>query len=369
MKKDKLQVINLNKYERINTSSLLNMGNKFVTFGIDNNFFYKLEDRYYGSPTNSAVINSYVNYIMGEGLIANKGIEQKTLEKILDYNDLKNLILQLKMTGNAPIQVVYSKLPDQKKVAKLYSLQAKQVAIKNQGDLSDPIEEFWFSYDWNLKTKFKPYEVPAFGKGENKQTEIFYLKNNIQEPLFSLPDWVSGMQFAQMEEEISNYIINHIKNNFSAGKIVNIYQGEAEDEEAEEEAERLIKQRLSGSENAGGIIVSFNKSPEEKTEVENIEITDAYQQFQYIADYAKEQIFTSHSVTSPTLFGADSKTGFSSDSEQMQTALKTLYRSQINPIRSKVIDALEDILRESYPEIELDFRDFEELNINNTENE
>lgn len=363
MKKDKIQVINLNKYERIDTSNLLNFGNKFVTNGTDNSFFYDLDDRYYGSPTNAAVINSYVNYIMGKGLIAKTGIEQETLDRILDYNDLKNIILELKKTGNSPIQVVYAKIPDKKKVAKLYSLQTKQVAIKNQEDLSENIREYWFSYDWKLRTKFRPYEVPAFSYGQDKQSEIFYLKNNWQEPLFSLPDWVSGIQFAQMEEEISNYVINHIKNNFSAGKIVNIYQGEAEDEEAEEEADRLIKQRLSGSSNAGNVIVSFNKNPDEKTEVDTIEIQDAYQQFQFVSEYAKEQIFTAHSVTSPTLFGADSQTGFSSDSEQMKTALKTLYRSQINPTRRKIIAALEMILNESYPEIQLEFEDFDELNI------
>ncbi len=362
MRKDKIQIINLNKYERIDTSNLLNFGNKFVTNGTDNEFFYELDDRYYGSPTNASVINSYVHYVMGEGLIAKEGIEQETLEQIIDPNDLKNIILELKKTGNSPIQVVYAKLPDKKKVAKLYSLQTKQVAIVNQEDLSEDIKEFWFSYDWKLRTKFRPYKVPSFGRGKNKQSEIFYLKNNWQEPLFSLPDWVSGVQFAQMEEEVSNYMINHIKNNFSAGKIVNIYQGEAEDEEAEEEAERIIKQRLSGSSNAGNIILAFNKNPDEKTEVENIEVTDAYQQFDFVSKYAKEQIFTAHAVTSPSLFGADSDTGFSSDSEQMKTALRTLYRSQINPIRRKVINAIEMILNNSYPDIKLKFKDFEELN-------
>lgn len=363
MKKSNISVINFNKYERIDYTSLLYQGTKFITLGTDNEFFYRLDNKYYGSPTNQAIINSYVNYILGEGLVAESGIRQDILDKIIDFSDLKTLALELKKTGNVPLQVTYSKIPNQKKVAKIHAHPSKNVAIQNQPDLSDNIQGYWYCYDWFNKTKFKPYKVPAFKYGMGKESEIYYIKNNSTEPLFSMPDWVSGVQFAEMEEEISNYMLNHIKRNFSAGKIVNIYQGEAESEEAEDEVERLIKAKLSGSQNAGEIIVAFNKNTEEKITVENIEITDAYQQFEFLSEYCKKQLFTSHSVTSPSLFGADKSTGFSSDSDEMKTALRMLYRSQINPIRNKITSALEEILDESYPGIELSFKDFEELNV------
>jgi hypothetical protein len=66
-------------------------------------------------------------------------------------------------------------------------------------------------------------------------------------------------------------------------------------------------------------------------------------------------------VTSPSLFGIHTNTGFSSDSEEMKTALRTLYRNQINPMRENILEALEVILSIGYPDVKLRFKDFEEL--------
>lgn len=359
--KSKVDVIQANNYVRQNPHSLITQGNKYVTNGSNNDYFYFVEDMYLASATNQAIIDNYVNYVIADGLEVINGISQEDLDNIIDEENLRLLVTEYKTQGNSPIQVVYSKLPD-KKVAKLYSLPAKQVAIVNQDDLSDEIERFWFCYDWNNKYKFKPYEVPSFGFGEKRESEIFYLKRQSPQPLFSLPDYQSGLQYCKVEEEISNYFINHIQNNFSAGKVVNIYQGEAEDEEAEEQAERIIKKKLSGTSNAGNIIVAFNKNTEEKTTIDSVEITDAYQQFDFLSKEAREKIMLSHKVNSPSLFGFSNASGFSDGGAELDVALKHLYRSQINPIRRTILSALEEILSiNSDRKVKLRFKDFEDL--------
>lgn len=357
--KSKVEILDFNNYERVSPQSLLTIGTKYITNGSNNEFFYTVEDRYLGSPTLQSVVDNYVSYVLGEGLEAVEGISQEDLDRIIKRKTLKQIVHQFKLQGNSPIQVDYAK-SGTGKVAKLYSIPARQIAIKapDSGDITDDIEEYWFSYDWKQKSRFKPYEVSAFGKGDKKDAEIYMLQNESPQPLFALPDFFSGIQYAQIEEEISNFINSHIKNNFSAGKIVNVYQGEAEDEEAEEEAERTIKSRLTGSSNAGQIIIAFNKNNEEKIEVDNIEITDAYQQFEFISQEARDKILLANKVTSPSLFGLQSNTGFSSDGEEMKQALKHLYRNQINPMRQDIIEALEEILGEG---VRLKFIDFEEL--------
>ena len=360
MKKDKIQVLDLNNYQRINPQNLLQIGNKFLTNGNDNSFFYDVEDRYVGSPTLTTVIDSYVNYIIGDGLKALEGISQDKLDKILSKKDLKLLVHEFKLQNNSPLQVIYNKAGDMK-VTKIHSIPARQVAVNRPSDMNDDPLAFWYSYDWKLRSRFKPQRIPSFKEGEERETEIYYLKGNSPQPFFSLPDWFSCIQYAQVEEEISNYFVNHIRNNFSAGKIVNINKGEAESEEAEEEAERIINQKLAGTTNAGRVIVSFNKNKEEATTVEDIAVVDAYQQFDFLSNEAISKILVANKVTSPSLFGIQSNTGFSSDSEEMKTALKTLYRSQINPYRRDIIDALEDILSVGYPDVKLAFEDFDEL--------
>ena len=361
IKRGSVEVVEMNNYVKPNTRSLLTQGNKYVTNGPDNNYFYLIEDMSIGSPTNSAVIDGYVNYIIGDGLKAVDGISQEDLDSILNEEDLRMLVNEYKLQGNSPLQIVYAET-ETKLVAKIYAVPAKRVAIVKQDNITEDIESFWYCFDWQAKSKFKPYEIPGFGFGEENETELYYIRRYSSQPLFSLPDYQSGLQYCKIEEELSNYYINHIQNNFSAGKIVNINQGEALDPDAELIAERTIKKRLSGSQNAGTIIVSFNKNTEDKTTVENIEIVDAYKQFETLSKEAREKIMLSHKVNNPALFGFANPTGFSSSGDELTQSLNMLYRSQINPMRRVIIKHLEKILRINNPNVKLKFKDFIDLN-------
>jgi len=360
MKKDSVQVLEMNSYIRIDPQSLLQIGNKFLTNGPDNNFFTIVENAYLGSPTLQAVIDGYVNYIVGDGLKAVEGITQEKLDKILSKEDVNMLVHEYKLQRNSPLQVIYNKAGEVK-VTKIHSIPARQVAVDRPDDMMEDPLAFWFSFDWKLRSKFRPQLKPSFGKGQERETEIYYLKGHSPQPIFALPDYFSGLQYAQIEEEVSNYLRKHIKNNFSAGKIINVNQGESVSEEAEEDAERTFKNKLTGSNNAGEIIVSFNKDKDSATTVDSIEITDAYQQFEFLSKEANSKILLANKVTSPSLFGQVTNTGFSSDSDEMVTALKTLYRNQINPIRNIILEGLENILKIGYPDVKLEFEDFEEL--------
>jgi len=357
---NKIEVFNLNSYSRVNPQSLLQIGNKYLMNGPDNNFFNLVEERYLGSPSLQAVIDNYVRYILGEGLIAEEGITQERLDSILSKKDLRRLVKQYKLQGNAPLQIIYNKVGPQK-VTKIHSYFARQVAVNRPKDMMDDPNSYWFSYDWKLRGRFRPQLIPSFKCGVDKETEMYYSQSDSEQPFFSLPDYFSCLQYAQVEEEISNYYIKHIQNNFSAGKIVNINQGTAITEEAEEDVKMDMKAKLTGSTNAGQIIVSINENKENATTVDNIEIIDAYQQFTTLAEQANAKILLSNKVTSPSLFGHNVATGFSSDSEQMKTALKTLYRSQINPMREDILNDLQEILKVGYPDAKIGFKDFEEL--------
>jgi archaellum biogenesis ATPase FlaH len=59
-------------------------------------------------------------------------------------------------------------------------------------------------------------------------------------------------------------------------------------------------------------------------------------------------------------FGSNDKSGFGNNKDEKE-ALKTLYRSNINPMREVIIDSLEYLIGFSEPNISLKFKDFEEL--------
>lgn len=348
--------IALNNYVRVDIQSLLTQSTKWITNGVDNSYFNVVENAYLGSPTNQSIIDNFTNYIIGDGLEDINGVVDPTT--IISEECLRNAVADFKIQGACSLQVIYN---FGGKVSKLYYVPVKSLAVNREDDITDEPTSYWYSFDWRFRTKYKPVEIPAFGKGNSLQTEILYIKRHSAQPVYSLPDWQSGIQYCQTEEELSNYYRSHIKNNFSAGKVVNINQGGTDSDEAMEEAKRAIIGNLTGSSNAGATIVSFNDNFENRTTIETIPVEDAYSQFQFLSNECRTMIMMSHKVNDPSLFGLPLPTGFSSAAEQMVQSLKILYRSQIKPSRNILLDGLQRAFNKVSDGIELRFVDFEEL--------
>jgi hypothetical protein len=356
----RLHVVEMNKYVKVDIQSLINTSQKWITNGADNSYFIEVENAYLGSPTNQSIIDNFTNYILGDGLIdENNSID---IESILSEEDLRNAVTDFKMQGACALQVIYNFGGG---ISKMYYVATKSLAINREEDITDEPKSYWYSFDWRFRTKYRPEEIPAFGYGDGLQTEILYIKRQSAQPVYALPDWQSGIQYCQTEEELSNYYNKHIKNNFSAGKIVNINQGSTDSEEAMDEAERAIINKVTGSNNAGNLIVSFNDNYENRTTVDSIEITDAYSQFQFLSSECLEKIMLSHKVNDRGLFGLPMPSGFSSVAEQQVQSLKILYRSQINPSRKILIKGLEKAFKKNNPNVKLKFEDYEELRVDN----
>jgi hypothetical protein len=354
----RIHLLEMNKYVKVDIQSLLISSNKWITNGVNNEYFYTVEDAYLGSPTNQSIIDNFTNYILGEGLEDTTG--SIDVESILSEEDLRNAVTDFKLQGACAFQVIYNFGGG---INKLYYVPTKSLAVNKEEDITDDVRSYWYSFDWRFRTRYKPVEYPSFGCGNGLQTEILYIKRQSAQPVYALPDWQSGIQYCQTEEELSNYYNKHIKNNFSAGKIININQGTTDSEEAMEEAEKAILNKVAGSNNAGNVIISFNDNFENRTTVDTIPIENAYEQFQFLSQECLEKIMLAHKVNDKSLFGLPMPSGFSSVAEQMVQSLKILYRSQINPSRRILTTNLEKALRKNNPNVKLKFIDFEELQV------
>lgn len=355
----RIHFIEMNEYVKVDVQSLLVSSNKWITNGVDNSYFYTVEDAYLGSPTNQAIIDNFADYILADGLIDKNGLVD--IETILGEEDLRNAVTDFKMQGSCAFQVIYNFGGG---VSKLYYIPIKSLAVNKEQDITDEITSYWYSFDWRFRTRYKPEQYPAFGYGDGLESEILYIKRQSPQPIYALPDWQSGIQYCQTEEELSNYYNKHIKNNFSAGKIININQGTTDSEEAMEEAEQAILRKVTGSNAAGNTIVSFNDNYDNRTTVDSIDITDAYSQFEFLSRECVDKIMLAHKVNDKSLFGLPMPSGFSSVADQMIQSQKMLYRNRINPMRKILTKGLEKAFKKNNPNIELAFKDFEELDVN-----
>lgn len=330
-------------------------GKEWVLNGHYNSYFDYVENRFIGSPTNSTIINAYTNLLLGKGLGAKdasrKPLQYAKMLSVLPKRDLRKFVKDYVKQFNAALQIITNR--DGSKSAKY--IDVKKLAF-DKADENGDINGFWYCKDWSNTTMNKPEFIPRYGKTNGKQTEILYVNDSQDDAsYYSLPKYQSGLQYAEMEEEISNYYINHIKNGFSFGYIVNMNNGVPPDEEQREEIERRVRESMTGSSQAGKVFISFNDGKEAAIEIVPLEVSDSHKQWETINKESEEKIMRAHGVVSPMLFGIKDNTGLGNNADELQTSLSLTMDMRINPDQQVIIDELTPFLQEQDINLDLYF--------------
>jgi len=320
-----------------------NKSKNWVLNGRNNEFYQYVIDRFNGSPTNAAIITSYIDLIYGKGLAAyNKDMPTwiKFLT-ILSPKELRKIIADFEMFGEASMQIIKSK--DGKSLANIYHI-PKQLVVPALENEEGEIESYFYCKDWSKIVKNKPEEFPAFGTSK-EAIEIYCIKPyKPGKNYFSDPDYLAALPYAEMEEELANFYINSIKKGLSAGYIINIPDGGTLTPEQKDQLEAKIKDKLTGSPNAMNFVISFNGRDAEITIIP-FPVNDAqHKQWEYLTGEARQQIMTGHRVVSPMLFGIKDSTGFGNNADELDTAEAQLMKRIIQPKQIPILEALEEVL-------------------------
>ncbi len=361
-----MYVLNLSAY----TSPQINESKKgdFVEYGADNNYFQFLIDRYLYSTTNNAIITGCSNMIYGKGISAldanKKPDEYAKMISIIKPNALKKVALERKLLGMAAMQVVYEK-GEVKFIEHfpMHTLRAEKCNAKGE------IEAWYYHPDWaNKKPSDELKRIPAFGFGNKKEVELYVVRPYISGYHYYTPiDYSGALPYAKLEEEISDYLINDVMNGFSGTKVVN-FNNNIPPEEKREEISADVKRKLTGAKGQK-VIVSFNSSKENATEVTDIPLNDAPQHYEYLAKECFEKLVVGHRVTSPMLLGVrDSGGGFSNNADEIKTATLLYDNLVIKPYQLEIIEALDTILAVNNIKLKLYFKTIQPLEFTDLEN-
>lgn len=357
-----IRVVQLANYVR--PKLVENKTNNWVLNGKKNEFYQYIIDRYNGSPTNAAIINSYVDLMLGNGIAMKEGKlnDWVKFRTVLSDIDLRRIIADFILFGEDSMQIIEKNGGD---LNGIYHL-PKQYVVPSIANEDNEIEGYWYCTDWSNTNKNKPEYFPAFKKGE-KNSIYCISPYKAGKQYFSDPDYLAGLPYAEMEEEISNYYISHIQNGLSFGYIINIPDGNSLTPEEKDQLEWKIKQKLTGSSNAGKFVLSFNGRDAEIT-VTPLDYNDAHKQWEYLTGEARQQLLTAHRVTSPMLFGIKDNTGLGNNADELDTAEAQLMKRVIKPKQKYITEALEDILNEYGIKLSLYFKPLtEEVNLTTTQ--
>ena len=343
MKKEtKLSVVNLSQQEIPIVSEDTKTRHHWVPIGIMDidDFFPVLTDAYTTSTTNAACVDGVADLIFGKGLFSNSPAFGEVLTKIISQEDIKRISFDMKLYGNAAVDVVWN--DDHTKIKRMYHTPVQHWRAKKLHD-TPFVNSYYYCTDWeDQRAQRVKVEVPAFGKSKEKR-ELLWIKNYTPGKFYySLPDWISALQFSFVEAELSNLHINNIENGFLPLVMVNLNNGVPAPEERQT-IEAMIEQKFTGTKNAGRFMVSFNDDPTVKPTIDTITTENLHEKYQYVGDYAQDRILVAHRITSPLLFGIrTASNGFSSQSEEMKTAFSILQTMTIQGFQSVLLNAFQD---------------------------
>ena len=362
-----LRIVNLSTYT---TPDIVEKSNKeWVSYGADNNYFKYLIDRYNGSPTNNAIINGISEMIYGRGLDAlnsNKKPEQYAKMISLFHKDMvRKLCYDLKLMGQCAMQVIYSK--DKKTIAQVEHIPVENLRAEKCNE-NGKIEAYYYSDNWaKVKNVGHTTRIPAFGCS-TENIEIIYVKPyRAGYKYYSSPDYAGGLQYAELEQEISNYHLNNILNGLAPSMLINFNNGTPNAEERQALENRIYK-KFSGSSNAGKFILAFNDNPESAATIEPIQLSEAHQQYQFLSDESSKKVMVSHRVVSPMLLGIKDSSGLGNNAEELKTASTLMDNTVIRPFQMLLIDAFDSILAFNQMSLKLYFKTLQPLEFTDLEN-
>jgi hypothetical protein len=327
-------------------------GEDYIEYGADNNYFQYLIDRYNGSPTNNAAINGISQAIYGKGLNATnsnkKPNEYAQMVSLFKKDVVRKLCYDLKLMGQCAIQVIYSK--DRKSIAQLEHMPIETLRAEKCNDDGE-IPAYYYFKDWaNIKRSDDPLRIPAFGMS-SESIEIYYIKPYKSGFYYYSPvDYQGGLQYAELEEEVSNYHLNNILNGLAPSMLINFNNGTPNQEERQL-IEHKIAQKFSGTSNAGKFIIAFNDNKESQAEITPVQLSDAHNQYQFLSEESTKKIMVAHRIVSPMLLGIKDQSGLGNNAEEIKTASLLMDNTVIRPFQELLIDSFDILL--SYNDIAL----------------
>jgi hypothetical protein len=328
-------------------------GKDYVEYGDNNDYFGYLIDRYNGSPTNNAILNSLMDMTFGKGLdatdSAKKPSEYAAMRGLFTKACLQKVVADYVMMGQCSFQVVYSQ--DHNTIVEVQHIPVETLRAARCNEDGE-IEAYYYAKDWeDVKGRRETaVRIPAFGKSR-EGLEILYIKPYRAGFYYYSPvDYQGGLPYAELEEEIANYHINNIQNGLAPSMLINFNNGVPSEEERRS-IEQQIATKFSGSSNSGKFILAFNDNKDLAATVDPVQLSDAAEQYQFLSAEATQKIMVSHRIVSPMLLGIKDNSGLGNNADELKTASTLLDNLVIRPKQEIIIDGIDMIL--AYNDISL----------------
>lgn len=321
---------------------------KYVKYGDDNHFDYFLQTLKESAPLHNAILTSKINQAYAEGLkmetdnlnmkLFNSHCNSDETIDELYYKVLSDFIL----FGGFYLEVIWD---ESGKLNSIYHLPYSTIRSGRRNSTTHRVEEYYYCEDWFkvYQIGYSPIKSVDYDNRYGRQI-VAYRDYQPFRNYYSLPDYISALNFIAMEREVGNYGLSLLRNQFSASAIINFRNG-IPDEEQQQQIKNRIHEQLCSTDNAGKLLVTFSNDADTAPEINTINSSDSADQYIQLQNTILQNVLSGHRVVSPLLVGIRTDgNGLGNNANEIETAHQLFYNSVIKPYQDKVIKVLNSLI-------------------------
>ena len=293
-------------------------GEGYIQYGDKNDYPAYLIDLFNKSAKHGAIIRSKVHYICGNGWTGNDAFVQHP-NRTETLNDLsKKVSLDIEIFGGAFLEIIWGT----GRVAEVWHCDYSKFRTNNDNT------QFWYKKDWKDRGE-QAIVYPAFNPKVPSGTQIYYVKEyRPNTGSYSLPSYFGGLNYIESDIEVSKHVLGNAKTGFSASKLITLPNGEPSPDE-----QRVVHNKFKNTyTGADGIkyMLAFVNDASRKPIVDDLGQSDLTKEdFSRVDELIQVNIFSSHQITTPSIFGIAQAGALGSRSE-MQDGYEIFKNTYVN---------------------------------------
>ena len=344
-------------------------GENFIEYGTENwrNLYPQfLIDLYYNSSTNAAIINATAEMISAQDVVIDDEDEHslETVTKLklfMEYANsheslhevIKKLAFDFKLQGGFALNIVWSK--DRTEIAEIYHIPVEKIRAEKP-DAMGKVCGYYVSSDWGNVRENKPHRVAAFNaKDRTCANQILYTGTySPNMNAYYVPDYLAGNNWSLIDQKVSEFHLNNIKNGFSGSYFISFANGVPTQEERFQ-IEQSLTDKFTGSQNAGKFILTFSDDKTRTPEITPVSVADQDKLFLSLQELLVQNILTAHRVTSPMLMGIKNDSGLGSNVDELNSAANFYLNTVVKPFQEHIIKTLKKIFKVNQIDLPVSF--------------
>lgn len=313
--------------------------NGYVYYGENNLYCDYLYDLYAHSSLFQAISKTIINFTMGSEIVNNTNMKYVNRKGDTFDELIYKLIRDYTIYGGFALQIIRNHNHD---VAEMNYVDFRWCRVNEDED------KVYVNKKWGqARTQSKVYD--RFMIGTKQPISIFYYKGKDTSGVYPLPMYLGAVTALETHSQISQFHLNNILNNFSNNTIINFNNGDSIPDDVKEEIEEGVKDKFTGTENAGKFMLSFNPDTEHATTFETIPEDGNDKKYQQLYETTIQDIYTAFRINK-LLVGVDNEnTGFN---KSAYLEAFSLYNTiVIEPLQKEFVSCMDKIFGENAVEI------------------